>query len=67
MCIVHNQKRIRARLALQKLRAHAADRVYRDFANVEIKDREYMSRLVHKLLKANLNCQDASRNLEMAL
>jgi hypothetical protein len=26
-----------------------------------------MSRLVHKLLKANLNCQDASQNLEKAL
>ena len=49
------------------MRAHAAERVYRDFHGIEIKDRDYMGKLVGKLLKANLNCQEGSENLERAL
>ena len=68
MCIVFNQKRIKKRQAFQRLRANASDRVYRDFSSMESKDRAFLTKQVQKyLLRANLNCQSGSQNLERAL
>ena len=64
LCLFVNYNRFRQRSALQKLRANAAERYYRDFAGAEARDREFMLQLSRCVLKTNLDSVNGSQQLE---
>ena len=50
LCIQYNYMQIRLRLGFQKMRGNAADRCFRDFTGVGVKDRDFMAELQRQLL-----------------
>lgn len=50
ICLNYNFVRMRKRIAMDKLRCNASDRIYRDFSGFKFKDREFMLNLQKQLL-----------------
>ena len=48
------------------MRAHAANRYFRDLGAIEMIDKENLARIAKTLYNTNLASQNASNNLEMA-
>ena len=63
-CIVYNQQVIKMRKAFQRMRANATNRFFRDYAAVELVDKENLSRLAKTLYNTNLASLNAASNLE---
>lgn len=45
LCLQYNYTQMRMRLAFQRLRGNAADRCFRDFTGIGVKDRDFMAEL----------------------
>lgn len=65
-CIVYSQQTIRLRKAFQRMRANATNRFFRDYAAVELVDKENLTRLAKTLYNTNLASLNAASNLEKA-
>jgi hypothetical protein len=52
------------RKAFQRMRANATNRFFRDYAAVELVDKENLSRLAKTLYNTNLASLNAASNLE---
>lgn len=50
LCLQYNYTQMRMRLAFQRMRGNAAERCFRDFTGIGVKDRDFMAELQRQLL-----------------